>query len=580
MKILSREHMQRIEQRFIRLYGEAETPRLIERLAMLVGRYGVGSNPQAPATRYNENDVVLITYADTIRESTETAPIGTFRRFCHTYLKNSISCVHLLPFFPWSSDDGFSVIDYREVEPTYGRWENVEAMAFEYSLMFDLVLNHCSSRSEWFADYVSGTAPASGYFHSVDKETDLSQVVRPRPWPLLTKVSTLRGNEWVWTTFSSDQIDLNWSNSDLLFEFLDILFLYISKGMRIVRLDAVAFLWKKIGTNCLHLPETHEVVKLFRDILDMVAPQVILLTETNVPHEENISYFGKGDEAHMVYNFSLPPLLLHALLTGNGSHLQRWARSLGQLPEGCTFLNFTASHDGIGVRPLQGILDDSELTGLVERMRSLGGKVNMRRMPDGSECPYELNITYVSALSDPADPALGEARFLCSQAVQLAFRGVPAVYIQSLLGTPNDLEGMARTGENRSINRRKWELAELESALADENNPQSRIFKRYTAYLRRRKGHPAFHPDAAMQICETEPRLFAFKREAVDASERIVCLHNLSAEPFKLRLADFDPALEVKDSSVRDILNSTTVKTGPRRYLTLPPYGCAWLVLK
>jgi len=121
--------------------------------------------------------------------------------------------------------------------------------------------------------------------------------------------------------------------------------------MRIARLDAVAFLWKELGTNCLHLPETHELVKLFRDVCEIVAPRAIILTETNVPHAENVSYFGQGDEAHMVYQFSLPPLLLHAFITGNGQYLTHWASGLEPPPAGCTFFNFTASHDGVGVRP-------------------------------------------------------------------------------------------------------------------------------------------------------------------------------------------------------------------------------------
>ena len=583
MKILSKENMTRIEGRLKRIYGdmpEVNVSQLMERLAMLVGRYGVGLNPQPCESLYSENDVVLITYADSVFGEEDKKPIATLRRFCDKYLRHNISCIHILPFSPWSSDDGFSVIDYREVNPDYGRWENIEALAFEHSLMFDLVLNHCSRKSEWFKDFVAGVAPASNYFITEDPNTDLSNVVRPRPWPLLTEVATRDGIEHVWTTFSEDQIDLNWKDPNVLFEFLDILFLYISKGMRIVRLDAIAFLWKEIGTNCLHLPETHEFVKLFRDVLEMVAPNVVLLTETNVPHEENISYFGEGDEAHMVYNFSLPPLLLHALLSGKTSYLINWAKSLDELPDGCTFFNFTASHDGVGVRPLQGIVEDHELNWLMERVRERGAKVNMRRMPDGSEKPYELNVTYVSALSEPEDELLGEDRFICSQAIQLGFRGIPAVYIHSLLGTRNYVEGVEQTGENRTINRRKWNIHELEGLIEDEATSHGRIYKRYLSMLRRRKNHKAFHPDAPMTVMDTDSRLFAFMRVANDGSERIVCVHSMSRETVKIPLVSLDISLGVKDKSVRDIFNSQTLKTGPKRQLTLKPYGSVWIILK
>lgn len=129
--------------------------------------------------------------------------------------------------------------------------------------MFDLVLNHCSARSSWFKDFIAGIEPARHYFLNMDPKQDYSEVVRPRTSPLLTKTRTIDGEANVWTTFSADQVDLNWCNPEVLFEFIDILMFYISKGMRIVRMDAVAFVWKELGTNCIHLPETHEIVKLF-----------------------------------------------------------------------------------------------------------------------------------------------------------------------------------------------------------------------------------------------------------------------------------------------------------------------------
>lgn len=580
MKFISKQQAHSIQRRLTRLYGDRGSE-LMERFHMLLGRYGVGEDdPPAPRGHWDENDVVLITYADMV-QSREMSPLKALTRFCMRHLKGAVSTVHILPFSPWTSDDGFSVVDYRQVEKSYGSWRDLNELGEGFSLMYDLVLNHCSVSSQWFKDYVTGIAPACFYFLPMDPETDLSAVVRPRPWPLLTPVHTRDGEAHVWTTFSADQVDLNWQNPDVLFEFLDILFLYFANGCRILRLDAIAFLWKEIGTSCVHLPETHEIVKLFRDVFDLVRPEAVLLTETNVPHEENISYFGHGDEAHMVYNFSLPPLLLHGLLRQDSTHLTAWAKSLPDLPHGQTFLNFTSSHDGIGVRPLQGILDEAELDWVVKEVKARGGRVSMRAMGDGTEKPYELNITYCDALSVPGDLELGMARFLCSQALTLAFRGMPAVYFHCLAGTPNWEEGVAQTQHNRTINRRKFEDTELRHLLLEDggNDRMARIFARYQTWLRRRRNHPAFHPDAPQKILDLGSALFGFTRTGLSKGEHIVCVFNFTPEEQRIAFKDLDERLATA-KSCRDILNATTLECGGKRTLKLGPYHAYWLIAR
>ena len=501
MKLVRRKTFDRIHQRLVKLYGiEAAAP-LAERLYMLIGRYGVESRVGAGASLWNEKDVLLIAYGDSVKNG-EEMPLQTLRTFCNTDLAGAINTVHILPFNPASSDGGFSVIDYRAVSPELGGWRDIEQLRSNYGLMFDLVLNHCSRSSSWFKSYVNGVAPERNFFVEADPDEDLSQVTRPRPWPLLTPVETSRGTKHVWTTFSPDQIDLNFASPDVLFEFLDILLMYVDRGARIIRLDAVAFLWKEIGTTCVHHEKTHEVVKLMRDMLTAVAPHVILLTETNVPHAENISYFGEGDEAQMVYNFALPPLLLHGLLRGDSTHLQKWAESLGELPDNCTFLNFTACHDGIGVRPISSLVPDEEINWLVEQTELRGGRVNMRSMPDGSKSPYELNITYRDALSDPENDRLGMRRFLLSQAIALSFRGMPAVYFHSLMGERTWQERM-ENGENRDGNRRRWDLENLREVIETGGSGHAYIFGHYTRMLRVRRTVRAFHPDGAQEILPT-----------------------------------------------------------------------------
>ena len=478
IKHVSSAKLKTVRRRFASLYGIERADSLLNRFYHLIGRYGVGVQKNSSPKSLSQRDALLITYADMVLDE-GTRPLVALREFCSVRLKGAFSTIHILPFYPWTSDDGFSVVDYREVSEDYGRWDDVARLSEEFELMFDLVLNHCSAKSPWFKEYVSGVEPGMNYIMEADEKADLSAVVRPRSTPLLTEFQTRGGERSVWTTFSADQVDLDWTSPDLLFEFFDIIMFYVSMGCRILRLDAIAFLWKKIGTSCLHLPETHEVVKLIRNMLEIVAPEVLILTETNVPHEENISYFGKGDEAHAVYQFTLPPLLLHGLLRGTAEHLSSWASQLSPPPKGCYFLNFTASHDGVGVRPLEGILPKQEILDLAEEVEEKGGFVSMRKLEDGSESPYELNSTYYSALSDPKDEMLGEARFLCSQSVALSMRGIPAVYFHSLCATPNDLSGVKKTGRNRTINRKKWEFAELEELLEQKEGQALRVFEVY-----------------------------------------------------------------------------------------------------
>lgn len=538
MKLYSQELLARIQTRLERLYGIDNITRLMERIGVFTTRYCVDhKQTDAQEKRYwDQTDSLLISYGDIVQTDGEK-PLTTLQRFLATQLHHSIEIVHLLPFFPYSSDDGFAVIDYHQVDPLLGDWQMVQTIGYDFDLMFDLVLNHVSSQSEWFRHFQAGLAPARDYFITVEAGTDLSAVVRPRTSPLLTPVQTPSGEQWAWTTFSADQIDLNFANPDVLFEFLDILLSYVCHGARIIRLDAIAYLWKQIGTNCLNLPQTHEVIKLFRDLLDMLAPNTLLLTETNLPHEQNISYFGEGDEAQLIYQFSLPPLLLHALQTGSSRYLTAWADTLQPLPPGCTYLNFTASHDGIGVRPLEGLVPDQEVNRLVERVLERGGRVSKRTSVDGQEQPYELNITYYSALADPQQPEYDFERFLCSQMIMLSLQGIPAIYFHSLTATPNDQIAVERTGQARAINRRRWREAELNALLNEPTTMTARVFSAYRHALQLRRMQPAFHPDSQQQILKLGDPVFALIRTAPE--QRLLALANLTAETQQVQLADF-----------------------------------------
>ena len=489
-------------------------------------------------------------------------------------LDKVISHIHLLPFFPYSSDDGFSVIDYRSVDPVHGSWADVQRLANRFGLMFDLVINHVSVESAWFQAYLQGKAPYDRYFIEVDPQADLSRVTRPRASPLLTRYETSRGERHLWTTFSADQVDLNYADPDVLIEMIDVLLLFVAQGAHVIRLDAIAYIWKEFGTNCIHRPQTHEIVKLMRDVLARIAPHVLLITETNVPHEENVSYFGDGDEAHWVYQFSLPPLLLEGMLSEDASALRRWLADLEPPPPGCTFFNFTASHDGIGVRPLEGLVSDERFDQLITKVRKRGGLIGMRRDPSGRELPYELNISYFSALANPEedDEELQLRRFLTTQAVMMSLQGVPGIYFHSLVATPNDVAAVDTSGVPRRINRRKFQLEELNHRLVDRTGASRRVFDGMVSMLTQRSRQPAFHPYASQEVIDAaDARLLLFRREHQESGQAILIAANFSSEPLVLTR----DAIGCDDPMV-DLITSEQFPASVS--VPLDAFRCVWLL--
>ena len=522
-------------------------------------------------TKWDQTDTVLITYGGSIVNE-EEPPLKTLHKFLYQHLRDEIRCVHLLPFFPYSSDDGFSVIDYYQVDPNLGSWKDIQAIHEDFDLMMDLVINHVSSQSQWFRNYLEGRSPGKESFIEMNPQTDLSMVTRPRSTPLLTPFKTSQGEKHVWTTFSDDQVDLDFSNPRVLYEMLRVLFYYIHQGARIIRLDAIAYLWKETGTSCIHLPQTHHIVKLIRELAELIHPDTIILTETNVPDRENRSYFGKKyDEAHMVYQFPLPPLLLHALHTGNADKLSQWAATIPETDKEATFFNFTASHDGIGVRPAEGLIPHDELNRLVERMKDFGGYVSTKSNRDGSESPYEINISWFDAMKGTPHgiDGLQTDRFLCSQTIMMEMKGIPAFYIHSLLATENDHEGVAQTGKSRSINRKNWEKRKLEKRLNDTHHPAHYIFRELKRLIAIRRDEPTFHPNAAQEVLEWGPEFFALQR-VHESGETLWAVSNVTASRQKL-----DPARMIAETRLYELIRDK--HHDPGNTITLEPYQTLWL---
>jgi len=517
--------------------------------------------------QWNEADVVLITYADQFSSPNEKTLV-IFKRFYDKYLAGIFPIVHFLPFYPWSSDDGFSVKDYHQVEPLYGDWKDIGQIKKSSRLMFDFVCNHISAQSEWFQGYLKGRPEYEDFFISVDPDTDLSAVTRPRALPLLTPFTLANGEvKHIWTTFSADQIDLNFANPCVLLAMVDVLLDYLEKGADYIRLDAVGFMWKTPGTSCIHLEKTHLLVKLFRAITDFVAPGTVIITETNVPHKDNVSYLGNGhDEAHMVYQFPLPPLVLHAIRTQSVSTLCRWASILPNKGDGqTTWFNFLASHDGIGLNPLRGIISETEIVDLVASLEKEGAKVNWKNNPDGTRSPYELNVTYMDALTPPLcsdDERL--ARFILAHALLLTFPGVPAVYIQSVLGSRNDYDGVARLGYNRAINRQKYSLQETERLLADPQHLRSRTLHSLTQLITVRQHHSAFHPDSEFSINEISDGVLEIIRGS-SQDEQITALFNFT---------DKTKTLSFERNHYYDVISGESINSGT---IILRPWQSLWL---
>lgn len=505
---------------------------------------------------------MLITYGDQVRRSGE-APLRTLGSFLSRHVRGTISAVHILPFYPSSSDDGFSVMDYFAVDPALGDWDDVVALGAEFDLMFDAVFNHASAQGVWFANFLAQKPGWETAFLTVDGDPDLSAVVRPRALPLLTEFEVAGGRRKVWTTFSADQVDLNFGDPRMLLRVLEALLFYVEKGARYIRLDAIGFLWKRTGTTCIHLPETHAAIQLMRAVLDEVAPAVQLITETNVPHQDNISYFGDGtNEAQMVYNFALPPLVFHTMRTGDTTALQNWARTLELPSSEVTFFNFLASHDGIGLNPARGLLTPEEVDALVETALAHNGYVSYKSLPDGSKAPYELNVNYFDALSDPLGDEPEDvqiARFLAAHAIMLALRGVPGIYFHSLFGSRGDRVGAESSGIPRRINREKLDAAALEADLQDAGSRRRRVFDGMAAMLAARASHPAFNPFQTQEILETGPELFAVRRGS--AGREAVAVVNVTSEPQDLELPP-------ECAKWRPLLGQLG---------TLPPYGVLWL---
>ncbi|MFC2108948.1 sugar phosphorylase [Bacteroidota bacterium] len=560
-----------INKRLHKLYAPEIADRAVDSIIDLIFKYK--SRIQSKEYHLSEKDVILITYGDQVNKDYEPS-LQTLKGFMDKHLKGIVNSVHILPFYPYSSDDGFSVVNYGAVDPKMGSWREIEQISGEYRLMVDGVINHISQFSDWFKAFLSGDPYFQDFFTEVDPSLDLSKVVRPRALPLLSEFVDNKGKiRHVWTTFSKDQVDLNYKSHRVLRNVLDALFYYVEKGATLIRLDAIAFIWKEIGTECVHLEQTHELIQLMREVLHEVAPEVIIITETNVPHHENVSYFGSGDdEAQMVYNFALPPLLVHSILNENTKTLTEWAKTLTLPSDKVCFFNFTASHDGIGLRPVKGILTDEEVQFIGDTVREHGGLVSYKTDADGSKSPYELNCSYIDALTHPKeDDEVRYKRMFLAQATVLAMPGVPGVYFHSLVGSRNYHDGVKHSGVNRTINREKYNIDWLEKELASQGTLAKKMLDSYKRLISIRINEAAFNPFGKFEFLDLGTSLFAVDQHCINNKERVLAIHNFSSEEVTCELP------ENVIFPLTDILALSSAEKLASKSITLKPFQMMWL---
>lgn len=552
-----------------------EYPELCQQLISEMRLETCMHEPEQYSNHWSEKDAIVITYGDSLLKENEK-PLHTLERFLDEYTDGVLNSVHILPFFPYSSDDGFSVMDFTSVNEALGDWSDIEAISKDYRLMADLVINHCSAKGQWFQNFIQQVDPGKDYFFTTSPADDLSQVVRPRTNPLLQEVETTAGTKYVWCTFSFDQVDLDFRNPDVLRQFVSIIRLYLDKGVRIFRLDAIAFLWKQAGTRSLNLPQTHEVVRLLRTLIEHAQEDAVIITETNIPNRENLEYFGNNNEAHWIYNFSLPPLLVHALITGNNFYFKQWLMTMPPAQNGTTYFNFIASHDGIGLRPIEGLVSQEEEQQLIDTMQNFGGRISWRALESGERKPYEINIALYDALKGTID---GEdewqlERFICAHAIMFALEGVPAIYIHSLLATGNDYHKMEHRGHNRAINRHQWHYPSLELALNDLENHHAQVFGRLKNLLRIRQQQKAFHPNATQFTQHFGEGLIGFSRQSQDQEQYIVCINNISTAEQSLLVSGFNL---IQGQQWQELISGQIISTDAGDSITLQPYQSMWI---
>tara|TARA_B100001248_G_scaffold22240_1_gene14806 strand:- start:85 stop:1800 length:1716 start_codon:yes stop_codon:yes gene_type:complete len=520
--------------------------------------------------KISEKTSLVISYGNSVTDGNRKS-LKVFYDFYKKYLRKSFDTIHFLPFYPSSSDSGFAVKDHYKIDPRLGTWSDVRRISHISNVMGDLVINHSSARGLWFSNFLKNKSPGKGYFFAVDKNFKSANVIRPREHRLLKKINLMDQEKYLWRTFSPDQIDLNFKNPKVLMRFIKIILNLINHGIRIFRLDAIAYLWKESGTKCINHYNTHNIIKLIRAICSLLSKKCIIITETNLPEKENLSYFGKNDEANWVYNFSLSPLLVYSLLFEDSKKITKWSKNFPSAKKNNNYLNFIASHDGIGMRPIEGILDNNTKKKFFQRLKKNGGEFSFRKILGKGKNVYEANITLFNAFKKSnidKNGKFGFERYFAAHSIMMSFEGVPAIYFNSIFGNSNDNSKYIISGNKRDLNRYRWNSLKLENHLKDKKSKQNKYYVNMINLLEIRNKQKAFHPNAQRITLDLGSRVFAFKRTSLDRKQTITCITNMTSNVQLLNING-------KVMYGKNLLNKKLVVINKK--LQLQPFQTVWI---
>ena len=568
--MLSKNNKKSLEKIFNKIYKSENNINkfYIREIIYLINKYN--KNRKKEDLKINESTSLVICYGNSVTDGNKKS-LKVFNKFYKKYLKNNFDSVHFLPFYPSSSDSGFAVKDHYKIEPRLGSWKDVKIISKNCNVMADLVINHSSARGLWFSNFLKNKSPGKDYFFTVDKNFNSKKVIRPREHKLLKKIKLSNETKYLWRTFSPDQIDLNFKNPKVLIRFIKIIFNLINNGVRIFRLDAIAYLWKENGNTCINHTNTHNIIKFIRLVCNLLKTECIIITETNLPEKENLSYFGNNDEANWIYNFSLAPILVYSLLFEDSNKITKWSKNFPIAKLNNNYLNFIASHDGIGMRPIEGILSTNTQKKFLSRLKKNGGEFSYRKVQGVKKKVYEANITLFNAFkcSDfDKSGIFGFERYMAAHTIMISFDGIPAIYFNSMFGNSNDNSKYIISGNKRDLNRYRWNKDKIEDHLKDQNSKQNKYYKNMSNILAIRSKQKAFHPNAIRKTLKLGANFFGIKRVSTDNKQSIYCITNMTS---KLQLLKVNKNIFYK----RNLFNSKLTKKSGK--IQFEPFQTVWL---
>ncbi len=404
-----------------------------------------------------KNNIMLITYPDSFGKN-----LKELYHVIHTYFEKEIGAIHILPFYPSSGDRGFAPIDYRKVSPEFGTWEDIHALAKDYEIMADFMINHLSKQSEEFRDFVE-KHDESQYAHlfmrfkdfwenGYPTQEEIDLLNKRKPWAPCVDIDFADGTtEKIWCTFDEEQMDLD-LRSEAAWTFVEKTLREITgHGIPLIRLDALAFATKRPGTTCFFLePDFWQLIDRVRDMLEGTG--VELLPEI---HDHYTRQLAIADHDYYVYDFVLPVMVLHTLYTGSSARLRHWL-------DICPRKQYTTldTHDGLGTVDVVDLLSPEELQAVIDQTERYGAnfKWDHSHNGQGGKVVYQINISYYSAVGE------NDQAYLLSRAIQFFSPGIPQVYYMGLLAGPNDYELMERTQYDRNISRHDYTVEEVDEA--------------------------------------------------------------------------------------------------------------------